>query len=47
MPEYLLLTVEVGGSYGNARSSWAGDALAAEAEPTDFVVDYVRAYQYK
>lgn len=46
VPEYLLLTAEVGGSNGVAGTSWAGDALKADAHPTDFVVDYVRAYQY-
>ena len=46
VPEYLLLTAEVGGSNGVAGSSWAGDALQADAHPTDFVVDYVRVYQY-
>ncbi len=45
--EYLLLTVEVGGSGGVAKDNWAGPALAKDAEPTDFIVDYVRVYQYK
>lgn len=44
VPEYLLLTVEVGGSNGRAGASWAGKALPKDAETTDFVVDYVRAY---
>ena len=47
VPEYLLLTAEVGGSDGVAGTSWAGDALKADAQPTDFVVDYVRVYQYR
>ncbi len=47
VPEYLLLTTEVGGKNGKASSSWAGDALSSDAHPTDFVVDYVRVYQYK
>lgn len=47
VPEYLLLTLEVGGVNGVAGESWAGDALSPDAQPTDFVVDYVRAYQYK
>ncbi len=46
VPEYLLLTVEVGGSRGVAGASWAGRALVRDSEPTDFVVDYVRVYQY-
>ena len=47
VPEYLLLTAEVGGANGVAGASWAGDALQSDAEPTDFVIDYVRAYQYR
>ncbi len=47
VPQYLLLTTEVGGKNGIAGTSWAGDALSADAKPTDFVVDYVRVYQYK
>ena len=47
VPEYLLLTAEVGGSNGVAGSSWAGAALASDAQPTDFVIDYVRVYQYQ
>ncbi|MBQ7597601.1 MAG: family 16 glycosylhydrolase [Clostridia bacterium] len=47
VPEYLLLTAEVGGANGVAAASWAGDALQSDAEPTDFVIDYVRAYQYR
>lgn len=45
--EYLLLSVEVGGSDGIAKDSWAGSALKKDAQPTDFIVDYVRVYQYK
>ena len=45
VPEYLLLTVEVGGSGGKAGESWAGKALAKDAETTAFIVDYVRVYQ--
>ena len=47
VPEYLLLTAEVGGANGVAAASWAGDALQSDAQPTDFTVDYVRAYQFK
>ena len=47
VPEYLLLTAEVGGSNGVAGASWAGDALAKDAAPSDFIIDYARAYQYK
>ncbi len=47
VPEYLLLTVEVGGKNGTPSKSWAGDALEPGAQTTDFIVDYVRAYQYR
>ena len=47
VPEYLLLTAEVGGANGVAGSSWAGDALSSDAQPSDFVIDYVRVYQYR
>lgn len=46
VPEYLLLTAEVGGKNGAAGKSWAGDALDPDARPTDLIVDYVRVYQY-
>jgi hypothetical protein len=36
-----------GGSDGVAGASWAGEALATDAHPSDFVIDYVRAYQYR
>lgn len=45
--EYLLLSVEVGGSNGVAEDSWAGDKLEPGTETTDFIIDYVRVYQYK
>lgn len=46
-PEYLILSVEVGGSNGTPDpSSWAGDMSKNDCLPSDFVVDYVRAYQY-
>ena len=41
-PEYLLLSVE------HQLGGWAGDiSVNKPEEMTDFVVDYVRAYQYK
>lgn len=47
-PEYLILSVEVGGSNGVPDpDSWAGDMSKNDCLPSDFVVDYVRAYQYK
>lgn len=46
-PEYLILSVEVGGSNGVPDpDSWAGDIAENDCLPSDFVVDYVRAYQY-
>ena len=47
VPEYLLLTAEVGGKNGTPGTSWAGDALSPDAHPTDFIIDYVKVYQYK
>ena len=46
-PEYMLLSVEVGGSDAHPGDSWAVSALTPDSETTDFIVDYVRAYQYK
>lgn len=46
-PQYLILSVEVGGSNGTPDpKSWAGDMSKNDCLPSDFVVDYVRAYQY-
>lgn len=48
VPEYLLLSVEVGGDNGIADESWAGPSIDTnDFDPTDFIVDYVRVYQYK
>ncbi len=48
VPEFILLSVEVGGDDGIAGESWAGASIETNAEaPTDFIVDYVRVYQYK
>ena len=47
VPEYLLLSVEVGGENAVPADSWAGKALENDSEVTDFIVDYVRVYQYK
>ena len=46
-PEYMILSVEVGGENAEPGASWASGALSAEDAPTDFIIDYVRAYQYK
>lgn len=46
--EWLLLSVEVGGDNGVPAESWAGPSIeTAPDEVTDFIVDYVRVYQYK
>lgn len=48
MKEWLLLSVEVGGKNAVPGESWAGQSIETNTEaPTDFIVDYVRAYQYK
>lgn len=48
VPENIILSVEVGGENGTPTQSWAGPSIATNAEmPTDFIVDYVRVYQYK
>ncbi len=46
-PEYLILSVEVGGENAVPGESWAQGVLRQGDAPTDFIVDYVRAYQYK
>lgn len=50
-PEYLLLSVEVGGNNGVAADSWAGPSIEKNEGglnfTSDFIVDYVRCYQYK
>ena len=47
VPEYLILSVEVGGENAVPEDSWAGAKLTQESAPSDFIVDYVRVYQYK
>ncbi|MCQ2471701.1 MAG: glycoside hydrolase family 16 protein [Clostridia bacterium] len=48
MEEDIILSVEVGGNNGVPTESWAGDSIDTNTEaPTDFIVDYVRVYQYK
>lgn len=47
VPEYLVLSVEVGGENGTPAKSWAGPSVETSGEITDFIVDYVRVYQYK
>ncbi len=47
VPEYLILSVEIGGENAVPGTSWAGEALEPDSLTTDFTVDYVRAYRYK
>ncbi|MBR0112907.1 MAG: glycoside hydrolase family 16 protein [Clostridia bacterium] len=47
VPEYLILSVEVGGTDAVPGDSWAGKGLTADSTPTDFIVDYVRAYKFR
>lgn len=46
--EYMILSTEVGGENGIPAESWAGPSIEENKEaPTDFIVDYVRVYEYK
>ena len=47
VPMYLILSVEVGGNNAVPAADWTGGPLTPDCEPTDFIIDYVRAYQYK
>ena len=47
VPEYLILSVEVGGADAVTGQSWGGSTLQTGDETSDFIIDYVRAYQYK
>lgn len=48
VPEWLVLSVEVGGSNAVPTKSWAGASIEKnKVPPTDFIVDYVRVYRYK
>lgn len=47
-PEWMILSVEVGGNNAQPEDSWAGPAIDKNTdELTDFIIDYVRVYQYK
>ena len=49
VPEFMIISCEVGGSGGVAGDSWAGN-MANNKEgnlPAQMTVDYVRAYAYK
>lgn len=47
VPEYLILSTEIGGKNGVPGTNWAGEPISSDAQPTDFIIDYVRVYQYK
>ncbi|MBP9988411.1 MAG: glycoside hydrolase family 16 protein, partial [Ruminococcus sp.] len=48
VPEGMILSVEVGGKNGIPDESWVGPSIETNTiEPTDYIIDYVRAYQYK
>lgn len=48
-PEFLILSTEVDGKGGRPFRGWSGDIRRNPEEvwPSDFVVEYVRAYQYR
>ena len=47
VPEYMIIDCNVNGTEGFPLNGWVGDALTFDSEaPTDFIVDYVRVYQY-
>lgn len=48
VPEYLIASVEVGGSDGVPGFSWAGLPASMNSDGvTDFIIDYIKVYQYK
>lgn len=48
VPEWMILSVEVDGANAEPADGWSGNAVDKNPEPpTDFIVDYVRVYQYK
>lgn len=47
VPEYLILSTEVGGDNGIPGDSWAGDITKNGTDfSSEFIIDYVRVYQY-
>lgn len=47
VPEYLILSTEVGGDNGIPADSWAGDITKNGTDfSSEFIIDYVRVYQY-
>lgn len=51
VPQYLILSVEISGENGIPKDGWAGPSIESNVGgknfTTDFVVDYVKCYQYK
>ena len=49
IPEFIILSCEVGGKSGTPGMNWAGKSFKNTDKnvETEFVVDYVKAYQYK
>ena len=48
VPEFMILSVEVDGADAVPADGWSGAAVSSgDTAPTDFIVDYVRAYSYK
>lgn len=51
VPEFLILSVEVGGQNGVAADDWSGPSIdkneGGRQFTSDFIVDYVKCYQYK
>ena len=48
VPEYMILSCEIDGVDGVPFPGWSGRTVKPDAEdlPAEFIVDYVRAYQY-
>ena len=47
VPEFMILSVEVGRDNAVPGVSWAEGILDPGSETTDFIIDYVRAYRYQ
>ncbi|NMP38097.1 MAG: glycoside hydrolase family 16 protein [Clostridiales bacterium] len=48
VPEFMILSVEIDGADAIPADGWSGPSVdSGEQTPTDFIVDYVRAYQYR
>jgi len=44
VPEFMLISVEVGGENAVPGDSWSGDIRKNDILPSEFVIDYVRVY---